>query len=148
MLMDLIILKASYLIRSKIFISLYLKQMSESEKAKAQLVIVTGLVVLYFIFKSRYPYLLIAAAAIGVICIAIPVAGDLIVKGWYKFAEVLGAINGKILLSIVFFVVLVPVAILSKMGKKNPLALKRESKKSVFIDRNHKYTSKDLEQVW
>lgn len=123
-------------------------KMSESEKSKAQLVIVTGLVVLYFVFKSRYPYFLIAAAAVGVLSIAIPVVGDLIVKGWYKIAEILGAINGRILLSAVFFLVLLPVALMSRLGKKNPLALKRESKKSVFIDRNHKYTSKDLEQVW
>jgi hypothetical protein len=122
--------------------------MSESEKSKAQLVIVTGLVVLYFVFKSRYPYFLIAAAAVGVLSIAIPVVGDLIVKGWYKIAEILGAINGRILLSAVFFLVLLPVALLSRFGKKNPLSLKRESKKSVFIDRNHKYTAKDLEQVW
>ena len=122
--------------------------MTESEQSKAQLVIVTGLVVLYFIFKSRYPYFLMAAAAVGVISIAIPVAGDLIVKGWYKLAEVLGAINGRILLSAVFFLILVPVAILAKVGKKNPLGLKRESGKSVFVDRNHKYSAKDLEQVW
>jgi hypothetical protein len=120
--------------------------MSESDKAKAQLVIVTGLVVLYFIFKS--PYFLIAAAVIGVLCIAIPAAGDLIVKGWYKIAEILGAINGRILLSLVFFVVLFPVAMFAKLGKKNPLALKREAKDSVFVDRNHKYSAKDLEQVW
>jgi hypothetical protein len=122
--------------------------MSESEKTKAQLVIVTGLVVLYFVFKSRYPYFLIAAAAIGVLSIAIPVVGDLIVKGWYKIAEILGAINGRILLSAVFFLVLLPVALMARLGKKNPLSLKRESKKSVFIDRSHKYTAKDLEQVW
>jgi hypothetical protein len=122
--------------------------MSESEKSKAQLVIVTGLVVLYFVFKSRYPYFLIAAAAVGVLSIAIPGVGDLIVKGWYKIAEILGAINGRILLSAVFFLVLLPVALMSRLGKKNPLALKRESKKSVFIDRSHKYTAKDLEQVW
>jgi len=122
--------------------------MSESEKTKAQLVIVTGLVVLYFVFKSRYPYFLIAAAAIGVLSIAVPVVGDLIVKGWYKIAEILGAINGRILLSAVFFLVLLPVALMARLGKKNPLSLKRESKKSVFIDRSHKYTAKDLEQVW
>lgn len=120
--------------------------MSESDKIKAQLVIVTGLVVLYFIFKSQY--FLIAAAIIGVLSIAIPVAGDLIVKAWYKIAEILGAINGRILLSVVFFVVLFPVAIISRLGKKNPLALKRESAASVFVERNHKYTGKDLEQVW
>ncbi|HEV7382010.1 MAG TPA: SxtJ family membrane protein [Dyadobacter sp.] len=120
--------------------------MNEADKIKAQLVIVTGLVVLYFIFKSEY--FLIAAGIVGVISIAIPVAGDLIVKGWYKLAEILGAINGRILLSVVFFVILFPVALLSRLGKKNPLALKRESAKSVFVERNHKYTSKDLEQVW
>lgn len=122
--------------------------MSESDKSKAQLVIVTGLVVFYFIFGSKYPYLLMAAAAIGVLSIFIPAAGDLIVKGWYKLAEIMGAINGRILLSLVFFVILFPVALLAKMGKKNPLTLKRESKKSVFVDRSHKYTAKDMEQVW
>lgn len=120
--------------------------MTELDKIKAQLVIVTGLTVLYFVFKSQY--FIIAAAVIGVICLAIPAAGDLIVKGWYKFAEVLGAINGKILLSIVFFVVLFPVAVISRLGKKNPLSLKRESGNSVFVDRNHKYKKEDLEQVW
>lgn len=122
--------------------------MSESEKTKAQLVIVTGLVVLYFVFKSRYPYLLMAAAAIGVLSIAIPAAGDLIVKGWYKLAEIMGAINGRILLSAVFFLVLFPVALVAKIGKKNVLSLKREPKGSVFVERNHKYSAKDLEQVW
>lgn len=122
--------------------------MSDADKAKAQLVIVTGLVVLYFIFKSRYPYLLYAAAAIGVLSIAIPVVGDLIVKGWYKIAEVLGAINGRILLSIIFFVFLFPIALLSRMGKKNLLSLRNENKDSAFTERNHLYTAKDLDQVW
>ena len=120
--------------------------MNESDKIKAQLVIVTGLVVMYFVFKSQY--FLMAAAFVGIISIAIPVAGDLIVKGWYKIAEILGAINGKILLSAVFFVVLFPVAVISRIGKKNPLSLKRENTNSVFVERNHKYKKEDLEQVW
>lgn len=122
--------------------------MSDSEKTKAQLVIVTGLVIIHFIFKVQHPYFLIAAAAIGVVSLAIPAAGDLIVKGWYKIAEILGAINGKILLSFVFFIILFPVALFAKMGRKNPLGLKREAKDSVFVSRNHKYSPKDLEQVW
>ncbi|HEV7348052.1 hypothetical protein [Telluribacter sp.] len=122
--------------------------MTEADKAKAQLVIVTGLLVLYFIFEGIY--LLYAAVLIGVLCIAIPVVGDLIVKGWYKIAEVLGAINGRILLSVVFFIILFPIAVLSRIGKKkqNPLSLRRESERSVFAERNHRYTAKDLENVW
>lgn len=123
--------------------------MSEADKAKAQLVIVTGLLVIYFIFSSRFPYLLYAAVAIGVVSIAIPALGDLIVKGWYKLAEVLGAINGRILLSVVFFVILFPVAVLSRIGKKkNPLGLKNDNQASAFTERNHLYTPKDLDQVW
>jgi hypothetical protein len=124
------------------------EKISETDKAKAQLVIVTGLVVFYFIFKSRYPYLLYAAAAVGIISVAVPYLGDLIVKGWFKLAEVLGAINGRILLSIIFFVILFPLAILSRMGNKNPLSLKKGKDGSAFSDRNHLYTAKDLEQVW
>lgn len=123
--------------------------MNEADKAKAQLVIVTGLVVIYFIFSSRYPYLLYAAAAIGVVSIAIPALGDLIVKGWFKLAEILGAINGRILLSIIFFVILFPIAVLSRIGKKkNPLGLKNDNQASAFTERNHLYTPKDLDQVW
>lgn len=123
-------------------------KISEADKAKAQLVIVTGLVVMHFIFNLRNPYLLYAAAAIGVISIAIPYLGDLLVKGWYKLAEVLGAINGRILLSVVFFVILFPIALLARIGKKNPLSLKKENQASAFAERNHRYTAKDLEQVW
>jgi len=122
--------------------------MTESEKIKAQLVIVTGLIVLYFVFKSQYVYFLFAAAGIGIISLAIPAAGSFIVKMWYKLAEVLGAINGRILLSFVFFLILLPVALIARLGKKNPLALKKEAKDSVFVERNHKYSAKDLENVW
>ncbi len=123
-------------------------KISEADRAKAQLVIVTGLLVIYFIFGSRYPWMLYAAVAIGVLCIAIPIVGEWIVKGWFKLAEILGAINGRILLSLVFFVILFPIAILSRMGRKNPLSLQSENKDSAFTERNHLYTSKDLDQVW
>lgn len=92
--------------------------------------------------------MLYAAAIVGVLCIAIPIVGEWIVKGWFKIAEILGAINGRILLSIVFFLILSPIAFLSRMGRKNPLSLKSENKESAFTERNHLYTPKDLDQVW
>jgi hypothetical protein len=120
--------------------------MDVTEKVKAQLVIVTGLVVLYFIFKS--PWWLYAAAAVGLLSLAIPVVGDLIVKVWFKIAEVLGNINGKIILSVLFFVFLFPIALLYRMTSKNPLAIKRTDDKSFYTERNHLYTKEDLEQSW
>lgn len=126
--------------------------MTKAIKREAQLVIVTGMLVLYFIFHSnRYfdsAWFLYIGTFVGVGSIFIPALGDLIVKGWFKIAEVLGAINGKILLSIVFYIVLFPVAMLAKMGKKNPLQLRKESGSSVFQERNHTYTPSDLDKVW
>ena len=120
--------------------------MDITEKVKAQLVIVTGLVVLYFVFKS--PWFLYGAAAVGVLSLAIPAAGDLIVKAWFKLAEILGNINGKIILSVLFFVFLFPIALLYRMTTKNPLAIKRTDDASFYNERNHLYTKEDLEQTW
>lgn len=120
--------------------------MDITEKVKAQLVIVTGLVVLYFVFKS--PWWLYGAAAVGILSLAIPAAGDLIVKAWFKLAEILGNINGKIILSVLFFVFLFPIALLYRMSTKNPLAIKRTDDASFYSERNHLYTKEDLEQTW
>ncbi|CAN5177824.1 SxtJ family membrane protein [Spirosoma endophyticum] len=120
--------------------------MDITEKVKAQLVIVTGLVVLYFVFKS--PWWLYGAATVGVLSLAIPAAGDLIVKAWFKLAEILGNINGKIILSVMFFVFLFPIALLYRMTAKNPLAIKRTDDASFYNERNHLYTKEDLEQTW
>ncbi len=120
--------------------------MDVSEKVKAQLVIVTGLLVVYVLFKSRG--WLYAALAVGVLSVAVPVAGDLIVRGWFKLAEVLGKINGAIILSVLFFVFLLPIALLYRLRAKNMLGLKREPTNSFYTERNHNYTKEDLEQLW
>lgn len=120
--------------------------MDITEKVKAQLVIVTGLVVLYFITKS--PWFLYGAAAVGVLSLAIPAVGDLIVKAWFKLAEVLGNINGKVILSILFFVFLFPIALLYRLSAKNPLAIKRTNNASFYTERNHLYTKEDMEDAW
>ncbi|WP_439558009.1 SxtJ family membrane protein [Dyadobacter sp.] len=118
----------------------------KAETAKAQLVIVTGLVLISYVVKQ--PVITAVAAAIGAISLLFPVAGDFIVKCWFKLAEVLGKINGTILLSIIFMLVLVPVAIIARLNRKDALALKRNQSGSLFHERNHKYESKDLKNVW
>ncbi|GAA4408725.1 hypothetical protein GCM10023187_31070 [Nibrella viscosa] len=120
--------------------------MNTTEKVKAQLVIVTGLLVLYFVFKSVW--LLYAAVAVGVVSLAIPVIGDFLVRMWFKLAEVLGAVNGKIILSLLFYVFLFPIAVLYRLSTKNPLAVKRSAEKSMYAERNHTYTKDDLEHTW
>ena len=124
------------------------QKMSEAEKSKAQLVIVTGLVVFSFIFKSASVYLLYAAGIIGVLCIFLPVFGDLLVKVWFKIAEGLGWFNSRVILTVLFYVFLWPIAMLYRLSTKNPMGVKRPDTKSMYMERNHTYTPKDLENIW
>lgn len=119
--------------------------MVTEEKSKAQLVIVTGMLALYFIFKKDW--LLYTGLFVGLASVFVPFIGDLIVKGWFKLAELMGYVNSRILLSLIFFVVLFPVALLARMGK-NLLSLRRENRQSAFTERNHRYEAKDLKNVW
>ena len=119
--------------------------MEKTEKLKAQLVIVTGFIALYFILKSVY--LLYTAFFLGVTFLFISPLADLIIKLWFKLAEILGWINSRILLSVVFYIFLFPIAFINKLFSKNPLQLNNSSK-TVFAERNHQYKKEDLENVW
>ena len=119
--------------------------MKEPEILKAQLVIATGLLALSYIFKVK---ILITVAFIFLLLVLVfPSIGKIIVKGWFKFAEVLGKINSKILLSLVFYIFLLPMSWIYKLTTKNPLQIKK-STDSMFIDRNHQYQGKDMENIW
>jgi Saxitoxin biosynthesis operon protein SxtJ len=131
--------------------------MKTPNKFQSLLVIVVGFLVLYFIFRRNYDwkifefkrdYFLYAAVGVGVLSLMFDVIGDLILKGWMKLAEVLGYINTRILMSIIFFLFLTPFAWLQKLfSRKNFLSLKDEGA-SVFHVRDHEYKPEDFENIW
>jgi hypothetical protein len=113
---------------------------------KTILVIVTGLMALAWIFNA--PMLTKVALAVGVISIFIPAAARGIEWGWLKLAQGLGWVNSRILLSIIYFLFLMPLAWVSRLFTKDPLALKKNKTSSLFVTRDHLYTGKDLENIW
>ncbi len=112
---------------------------------KTLLVIVVGLLVLHFLFTVDW--LLYAALGVGLAAVLFPALGRLIVRGWMAVGQVLGRINGSILLSLVFFILLFPIAVLYRLFNKDSLRLKNEYD-SLFTERNHSYQKEDLENVW
>jgi hypothetical protein len=117
------------------------------DKLKAQFVMVVGFLVFGFIFKQYQFYWVTLATVLGLIFLMLPLLGDLILKLWFKIAEILGWLNSRILLTVVFYVFLFPLAVLSRLFQKNPLQLKK-TPDSLFITRNHQYEPKDLENIW
>lgn len=112
---------------------------------KTILVIVTGFLVLSVFFEA--PILWKIAAIIGVTSLISGHAARGVLFIWDKLAFVLGYINTKIILSVLFYLFLVPIAFISRLFSKDPMKLKN-STDSMFTERNHLYNPKDLENMW
>ena len=127
--------------------------MKETNKYLVILVIVTGLTGLHFLFGEsgllKKDILLYVALGIAVVSILSSYLAEKIVWIWDKIALILGTINSKILLSVIFYFFLVPIALLSRVFKKSDeLILKKKANGSYYKERNHTYSSEDLEQVF
>lgn len=121
--------------------------MKEKNIEKNILVIVVGMLVLSEVFKIRYFYFI--GFLIGLLSIISPIIAIGIDWVWGKLGGVLGWVNSKILLTVLYFVILLPIAFIRKFFDKNLLQLGNpKSKNSLYIERNYKYDKKDLADTW
>ncbi len=118
----------------------------EIKDLKAILVIVCGLLVLYWIFEGVY--LLYAATAVGLAALISARLGKGIVWLWFKIAQVLGYVNSRIILSAIFYLFLVPISTVYRLFQGDGLMLKRGSRQSTFHVRDHHYEPDDLKNPW
>ena len=65
---------------------------------------------------------------------------------WLGFSQLLGTVVSKIILSVVFFVIVFPVALIRRMMGKDSLQLKqfKKSGSSVMKTRNHQFCPDDI----
>lgn len=118
---------------------------TDPETPKTQLVIVTGLLVIAAIFQNEsFAYV---ALLIGVLSVAIKPIGDRIVWGWYKLAELLSKVMNPLILGLVYFTFITPIALMFRLFGNDPLGL-REEKGSVFEIRDHTFKKEDLINPW
>jgi len=119
--------------------------MKKEKQIQTMLTIAAGFLAFYLF--THHKWLLITAFVIMLIGIFSDFLTEKIALLWLKLAEFLGNINGKILLSILFFFILTPIALLAKLFGNRNMELKKENK-SHYTVRNHLYTAKDLKNMW
>ena len=110
------------------------------------LVITTGLSVIY-LFKNWQP-ILIGAVIVGLLGIFFDKPASWITWLWMKIADILGQIMPKIILSLVFFLFLVPISFVSRLFTRKKNSESRAIQKSMWIDRYYTYSAKDLNKPW
>lgn len=129
-----------------IYLYLILNHMNREKHLETILVLVSALLV--FFWLSHKPYLLLGAIILAIIGIFIPFLADKIHWAWMKLAHIMGYVMSKVLLTLVYVVVLLPLSFLSRaFGNKNGIRLKPGAQ-SYFKDRNFTYTKESLENVW
>jgi len=95
-------------------------------------VAVIVLILIVYIYSSR-EWLIIVAIAIGVLSITFRNAADKIDFLWFKLSWILGKILPNVLLTLIFYLLLMPLAFLSRLfGKKDLLKLKDHYSKSLY----------------
>jgi len=74
---------------------------------------------------------------------------EIIATVWLKFANAIGIINTKIILTAVFYGFLTPIAFFYRLTHGDFMNLKRNPEKiSLYEIRDHEYRAKDLEKLW
>lgn len=120
--------------------------MELKEQAKTPLVIVTGLLII-FLFTENFLFAQVAVF-IGLIGVFSDFLTRWLILGWMKLAEGLGWVTSKVILTSLFFVFLLPLAIAKRIFDKDGLNLKRTKKDTLFETRNHRYSGEDLENTF
>jgi hypothetical protein len=112
------------------------------------LVIVTGFLIIGFLIPSLRLYFFYTASAIGFFGLLSQMTRNWIIWIWEKLSLALGCFNSRILLSVVFIFFLTPIAFLYRLFKGDTMRIKRKPDGSNFVERNHLYNQKDLENPW
>ncbi|MEZ4918589.1 MAG: SxtJ family membrane protein [Saprospiraceae bacterium] len=92
------------------------------------------------------PILGILGLAIGLLGWIYPAFGRLFLRFWLGLGTILGTVNGQLLLGLLFWFVLSPLALLRRMFSGPGILGKTPPENSNFITRNHDYRKADLER--
>lgn len=113
---------------------------------KTVLAMVVGLSLLSLLF--RIPWLLKASLLAGLVCALSGWVAEKTAWLWTRLSRVISMIMPNILLSVVFFALLTPIALLSRLfGTKDPLML-RNRRNSTFRPREKSYPRESFEKMW
>lgn len=118
----------------------------KSEPIKTVLSITIGFLILFIV--TNWKGLIYLSLFIGIISILSENLSKIIDFYWKKLTWILNTIVQNILLTLIFFFFLFPIAILSRLfRRKDPLNIKNNSN-SLFKIENKKFNKDSFEKLW
>lgn len=119
--------------------------MNQDNSRTTILVISMGFLVLYKLFA--FDWAIIVSLMIGVLGIVSKTLSSFIELVWMKLAKILSYIIPSIIMMIIFYFILFPLSVISKLFTKDPLMLSKKYD-SYFITVNREFTKQSIEKLW
>jgi hypothetical protein len=113
---------------------------------ETMLVLAMACLVAYVLWHAKTALYL--SLGFGLVGILSPWASRHIARLWMGLTRVLGRISNAVLLSVVYWLVVVPVALFRRMRKKDKLTYFDPTAGSNFNSRDHLFIKEDLEKTW
>jgi predicted membrane protein len=119
--------------------------MNREKGLESAIVITLVLLVAGLRFNTKWPIVL-AIVLLGLTFVSkkLTIA---IGKGWFAFSHYFGLVMNYLVMFVLFFVVLTPLAFFQRLLGKNHI-LKKTQSDSHFRMRQHLFASRDLERPW
>lgn len=113
---------------------------TRKEHADSGLAFLLITLLVYFQYKQQFIINFVLVELLAVMIL--PVLFYPFTLLWLNFSEILGKLMSKVILSVIFFLMVCPVAIFRRLLGKDSLKLKvfKKDRNSVFFDRNHSFT--------
>jgi len=99
----------------------------------------------YFLDNGIIFYVSLLLSGIGVFSQKLSI---LIENIWFRVSYILSQIIPNILLSIIFFLILTPIALLSRLFKSNSNFISKNNQKTTFIDQKKSFDKNSFERAW
>jgi hypothetical protein len=122
--------------------------MNEFKSNPTQSILLLALACVLFYFWLQLLWLLHLAIALSIIGILSDSLSKKLEFIWMQFAKLLAFVMPKILLTLVYFLLLVPIAFLSRIFNKTDLLKKKKPAHSTFIEVNKQFAKSDFEKMW
>ncbi|NDV28630.1 SxtJ family membrane protein [Desulfovibrio sp. JC010] len=121
------------------------KKISKKECSDTGMAFVLIALITYLVL--RQDEYLFAAVGLLLVNMIVPKVYTLPAKLWLGFSALLGAVMSKVILTLLYYVMLTPLALVLKVFGHDPMAARKWKKdaESVFVQRDYKFQPKDIE---
>ncbi|OGS10895.1 MAG: hypothetical protein A2234_04060 [Elusimicrobia bacterium RIFOXYA2_FULL_58_8] len=125
-----------------------MRKVHTREKDLETIVILAAAALVFFLIFRKNAFIF---AAFGLLLLGLffKCTAAAVSAGWLKFAEVLGTFNTRVILGLVYFVVLTPIALVFRaLIKRHVNSPRTAFDGTYFTVRDHSFGAPDFEKMW